>query len=171
MIISAIYAVSENHVIGKNNGLPWHLPADLLYFKQKTIGKTVIMGRKSFDSVGKPLPKRRNIVVTRDKTWTRKGVEVAHTLADALKLAADEAEVFVLGGAMLFEEAFEKKYINYVYQTLIHAEVEGDVFFALPYPENWEILSVDARQADEKNEYAYTFIERRSTQISANESR
>lgn len=160
MIISAIYAVSENNVIGNNNDLPWHLPADLQHFKQKTLGKTIIMGRKTFDSMGRPLPKRRNIVVTRDKNWTKEGVEVAESLEQALAIAKDEAEVCIIGGAMLFQSAFEKNYINHIYQTLVHAEVEGDVFFPLPYPEKWEIVSVDARQSDEKNGYAYTFIER-----------
>lgn len=159
MIISAIYAVSENHVIGKENALPWHLPADLQHFKRKTLGKTIIMGRKTFDSMGRPLPKRRNIVVTRDSAWTKEGVEVANSLTEALKLAASEEEVCIIGGAMLFQEAFDQHLINHIYQTLVHADVEGDVFFPLPYPEKWEIVSVDSQQADGKNGYAYTFIE------------
>lgn len=159
MIVSAIYAISENDVIGKDNGLPWYLPADLKHFKEKTLGKPIIMGRKTFDSMGKPLPKRRNIVVTRDASWSRDGVEVAGSVAEALGLAVGEKEVCIIGGAMIFEEAFKREFVNRIYLTIVHAEVDGDVVFHLPFPKRWQIVSVDARQADERNEYAFTFIE------------
>lgn len=159
MIISAIYAISENGVIGNKNDLPWHIPADLQHFKQITLGKTIIMGRKTFDSMGRPLPKRRHIVVTRDKNWTKEGVEVAESLEKALAMVKGELEIFIIGGSILLEYAFDKNYINRIYQTLIHAEVEGDVFFNIPCPEKWEIISADFQKADHNNQYSHTFIE------------
>ncbi|MEM6632389.1 MAG: dihydrofolate reductase [Bacteroidota bacterium] len=155
--VIAIYAASENGVIGKNNDLPWHLPEDFRHFKRHTQGKTIIMGRKTFDSLGKPLPNRRHIVITRNTKYAAEGIEVVHSLNAALALAKAEKEVFIIGGAVLFEEAFANNLIDKVYLTTVHAEVEGDVIFFLPNENNWKITEVDARQADEKNEYAFTF--------------
>ena len=155
--VLAIYAVSENGVIGKDNDLPWHLPEDFRHFKRHTNGKTIIMGRKTFDSLGKPLPNRRHIVVTRNPHYQAEGIEITHSLTDALSLAQGDPEVYIIGGAMLFKEAFAKDLIDKVILTTVHADVEGDVIFHLPNEEEWEIIEVDARQADGKNEYAYTF--------------
>jgi dihydrofolate reductase len=155
--IIAIYAVSENGVIGKDNDLPWDLPTDMKHFMRSTLGKTIIMGRRSFDSIdNKPLPRRRNIVITRQKDYRAQGVEVAHSLEEALALAQDQEEIWITGGAGVYEEAIKKGYVNLIYETLVHAEVDGDVLFQLPNPEQWEIIDVDAHQADEKNEYAFT---------------
>jgi dihydrofolate reductase len=156
-IINAIYAVSENGVIGKDNDLPWKLKDDLRFFMKKTMGFPIVMGRKSFDSLGKPLPKRRNVVVSRNPNFQAAGIEVAHSLEEALELLKDEPEIFITGGAGVYKESIEKGYVNRIYETLVHAEVEGDTFFELPDPDNWEIVAVDARQADERNEFAYTF--------------
>lgn len=156
-IINAIYAVSENGVIGKDNDLPWKLRDDLKFFMKKTMGHPIIMGRKSFESLGKPLPKRRNIVVSRNSDFRPEGVEVYASLEAALEAVKGEGEVFITGGAGVYRESIEKGYVNRIYETLVHAEVEGDTFFSLPDPQNWEIVEVDARQADERNEYAYTF--------------
>ena len=155
--VIAIYAVSENGVIGKNNDLPWHLPEDFRHFKRHTLEKTIIMGRKTFESLGSPLPRRRHIVVTRQTNYQAEGGEVANSLAEALELAKEDKEVFIIGGAVLFAEAFAKKLIDKIYLTTVHAEVDGDVIFHLPNEEDWKIIEVDARQADEKNEYAFTF--------------
>jgi len=156
-IISAIYAVSENGVIGVDNDLPWRLPNDLKFFKSKTIGKPIIMGRKSFESIGKALPKRRNIVLTRNKDFHAEGVETYQSLEAALEACKDEPEVCITGGAGVYEKAINEGYVNLIYETLVHAEIEGDTFFKLANPQEWKIVEVDARQADEKHEYAYTF--------------
>ena len=155
--VIAIYAVSENGVIGKDNDLPWHLPEDFRHFKRHTKGKTIIMGRKTFDSLGKPLPHRRHIVVTRNPSYQAKGIEIVHSLSEAMELTREDSEVFIIGGAGLFQDAFEQDLIDKIYLTTVHAEVEGDVIFHLPNEEQWEITEVDARQADDKNEYAFTF--------------
>ncbi|RMG71153.1 MAG: dihydrofolate reductase [Bacteroidetes bacterium] len=156
-LITAIYAVSENGVIGKDNDLPWSLPADLHHFKALTLGKPIIMGRRSFESLGKPLPKRRNIVVTRNPDFTFPGVEVVHSLEEGLARCQDEAEICITGGAGLYRESIEKGYVTRIYETLVHAEVDGDTFFSLPEPEAWEIAEVEAHQADDRHEHAYTF--------------
>ncbi len=156
-IISVIFAASENHVIGYQNNLPWRLSGDLKYFKKITTGKTVIMGRKTFESLGKALPNRRNIIVSSQLSEIE-SVEIVPSLDAALKLCGDEEEVFLIGGAQIFKTAFEQKLVNKIYFTLVHAETEGDVFFEIPDKNRWKIVSVDANQADEKNEYAYTFI-------------
>ena len=156
-IISAIYAVSENGVIGVDNDLPWRLPNDLKFFKSKTIGKPIIMGRKSFESIGKALPKRRNIVLTRNKDFHAEGVEIYQSLEAALEACKDEPEVCITGGAGVYEKAINEGYVNLIYETLVHAEIEGDTYFKLANPQEWKIVEVDARQADEKHEYAYTF--------------
>ena len=157
MHISAIYAVSENHVIGYQGDLPWRLPGDLKFFKQTTVGKPVVMGRRTYESIGRPLPKRRNLVLTRQAGFTAEGTEVYRSLEEALQACADEPEVVIIGGAALYREAFEKELVDVVYQTLVHAEVEGDTFFQLPQLQQWQVTWVEAQQADEKNEFAYTF--------------
>ena len=156
-IISAIYAVSENGVIGVDNDLPWRLPNDLKFFKSKTIGKPIIMGRKSFESIGKALPKRRNIVLTRNENFQAEGIEVYQSLEAALEACKDEPEVCITGGAGVYEKAINEGYVNLIYETLVHAEIEGDTYFKIANPQEWKIVEVDARQADDRHEYAYTF--------------
>ncbi|MEL6592196.1 MAG: dihydrofolate reductase [Bacteroidota bacterium] len=155
--IIAIYAVSENGVIGKDNDLPWSLPDDMRHFMRSTKGKTVVMGRKSFESIDcKPLPKRRNIIITRQQDYVAPGAEVVHSLEEAIELAKADGEIWITGGAGVYEESIEKGYVDIIYETLVHAEVDGDVQFRFPNREKWEITDVDARQADDKNEFAFT---------------
>ncbi|MEM6801683.1 MAG: dihydrofolate reductase [Bacteroidota bacterium] len=156
-IISAIYAVSENGVIGLNNDLPWHLPNDLKFFKAKTLNKPIIMGRKSFESIGKALPKRRNIILTRNPEFQAEGIEVFASLETAIEACKDEPEICITGGAGVYEKAINSGLVNLIYETLVHGEFEGDTFFRIKKPEDWEIIEVDARQADERHDYAYTF--------------
>lgn len=158
MKITAIYAISENRVIGNANELPWKLSADLQYFKQLTLNKPIIMGRKTWDSLGKPLPKRRNIVISRHEGASVKGVEWVNSVEKALEICANEAEVFIIGGAQILKDAFEKDLITEIRQTMVHADVEGDVTLSFPDESRWQIINVDAQQADEKNEFAYTFL-------------
>ncbi len=163
-LISAIYAVSENDVIGVEGDLPWHLPGDLKFFKHTTLDKPIIMGRKTYQSIGRALPRRRNLVLTRQLGFEAKGIEVFSNLEEALVACSDAPEVVIIGGAALYKEAFTKGLVGRVYQTLVHAEVDGDTYFSLPDPDDWEIDWVEAQQADEKNEFAYTFrrLERKS---------
>ena len=131
--IAMIVAMAENRVIGRNNQLPWYLPNDLKYFKAVTMGKPIIMGRKTYESIGKPLPGRTNIVVTTQPSWTADGVRVAHSIDEALTLAQSVAivegadEVMIIGGAQLYTEMLDR--VERLYLTLIHAEVEGDAHF------------------------------------------
>ncbi|MEO1451216.1 MAG: dihydrofolate reductase [Bacteroidota bacterium] len=155
--VLAIYAVSENGVIGKEMDLPWHLPNDLRHFKALTLHRPIIMGRKSFASIGKPLPKRRNIVLTRQADFKAEGVEVVSSLEAAMELVKEEAVVCITGGAGVYKEAFEKNLVTKVHETLVHADVEGDVHFSLPNSEAWKIADFKAHQADAQHEFAYTF--------------
>lgn len=125
-MLSLIVAIAENGVIGRNNALPWHISEDLRYFKQVTSGKTVIMGRKTYQSIGRPLPNRINIVITRDRTFAAEGVLVAHSLDEALTKAGD-GEAVVIGGSSLFGEALQRA--DRFYLTEVHRAYEGDVHF------------------------------------------
>lgn len=160
MIISAILAISDNHVIGKENGLPWHLPADLKHFKRTTLGKSVIMGRKTWDSLhGKPLPKRKNIVVSRQPQPSTAGEIWVSALEEAVRLCEGEDEIFIVGGAQLYSLALDKQLIDRIYLTRVHADVEGDTFFEVPDLDKWKITDIDARQADDDNEFAFTLLQ------------
>lgn len=157
MIVSAIFAVSENNVIGKGNDLPWRMPADLKHFKKTTMGHPVIMGRKSFDSIGRPLPGRHNIVVTRDRNFSAEGVSVVHSLREAVEIAGEDRpeEVFIIGGAQIYERAFP--YCDRLYMTKIHTEAEGDVFLPTVDFSDWKLISEEKHSPDEKNIHDYTF--------------
>lgn len=157
MLVSAIVAVAKNNVIGKDNQIPWYLPADLAYFKRTTLEHHVIMGRNSFHSIGRPLPKRTNIVITRDPFFQADGVLVAHSIEEALGMAYDngETEAFIIGGGMIYEES--QALWDKVYLTEVDLEVEGDVFFPTLHPEEWRETWSEHHLPDEKNKCAYTF--------------
>lgn len=157
MIVSAIFAVSENNVIGKGNDLPWRMPADLKHFKNTTMGHPVIMGRKNFDSIGRPLPGRHNIVVTRDRNFRAEGVSVVHSLREAVEIAGADRpeEVFIIGGAQIYKKAFP--YCDRLYMTRIHTETEGDVFLPEVDFSAWKLISEEKHLPDEKNIHDYTF--------------
>ena len=156
MRLSLIVAMARNRVIGHDNGLPWRLPADLKHFKALTVGKPVIMGRKTFASIGKPLPDRHNIVVTRDEQFRAAGVSVAHSLEDALQQAQPAAEVMLIGGAQLYAQALPRA--QRIYLTLIDADVAGDAYFPAYEPSEWlEMARVD-HAADANNIYSYSFL-------------
>lgn len=163
MRISIIVAASENNVIGNNNAIPWHLPDDLKYFREKTKGHPVIMGRKNYESIidvlGHPLPDRRNIIVTRDRDYSAPECDIASSLDEAIMFAAqgdDTEEIFIIGGGEIYKQALEM--CNYVYLTRVHADIEGDVFFPeLPEGE-WEETDRLEHPTDEKHKYAFTFL-------------
>src|SRR5579863_5351424 len=155
MIVSIIVAIGENNAIGKNNQLLWHMPADLKHFKTKTSGHTIIMGRKTFDSVGKPLPNRRNIVVTRQDIKIE-GCEVVKSIYDAIALCKGEDEVFIGGGAEIYRQAMDKT--DRIYLTIIHKVFDADTFFPEIDFTKWVETSHKDHQPDEKNKLPYSFI-------------
>lgn len=157
MIISAIVARAENRVIGKNNDLPWHLPNDLKWFKEKTLGRHIIMGRRSFESIAKPLPKRINIVITRDQNFFHSGIEVVHSIHEALQYAHSEgeSEVFILGGGKVYDQT--KDLWDRLYLTEVHASPEGDTWFPAIDEEQYALKFKEVHQPDERHEYGYTF--------------
>lgn len=157
MVLSLLVAADENNVIGKDNQLPWHLPNDLKYFKNLTWAMPILMGRKTFDSIGKPLPGRKSIVITRNKDWQHESVEVVHSIEDAIDVAKqnDVKEIFVIGGAEIFKTSFEAA--NRIYLTRIHHQFEGDVYFPELDSSQWELVKAKRCEPDEKNAYAHTF--------------
>ena len=162
MIVSLIVAVSQNGVIGKENRLPWRLPADLKWFKRLTLNHPVIMGRKTFESIGKPLPDRTNIVITRQPDLDAGGAIIAPSIEAALQVCAenDETEVFVIGGAMIFVEAMPAA--TNLYLTLIHQDFEGDTFFRWDKT-GWREVAREDHAPDAQNQYRYSFITYRKT--------
>ncbi len=154
-MLSIIAAVAENGAIGKGNKLVWALPADLKRFRELTTAHTVIMGRKTFESIGRPLPNRRNIVVTRQKDYAPPGVEAAHSLEEVVQKTKGEPEVFVIGGAELYRQALPLS--DKIYLTRIHKDFEGDVFFPELGPE-WKEVKREKGTVDEKNIYPHDFL-------------
>ncbi|RYF82224.1 MAG: dihydrofolate reductase [Chitinophagaceae bacterium] len=156
-MISLIVAASENNAIGKNNQLLWHLPKDLKFFKNCTWGMVVIMGRKTFESVGKPLPGRLNIVVTSNEAWKAEGVQTAASLQDAIQKAtfANFKEIFIIGGGEIYRQALP--IAHKVYLTRVHATIEGDTFFPALDEAAWELTHKDELKADEKHAYDFSF--------------
>ena len=156
MKISIIVAMAQNRVIGRDNQLPWHLPADLRHFKATTMGKPIVMGRKTWESVGRPLPGRTNIVVTRDRDYTADGCVVVHTLDEALAAATGHDEVMVIGGAEFYRQVLPEA--TTLYLTLIHDAIEGDAFFPELDESEWHEVERQDFEPDEKNPHAYSFI-------------
>ena len=163
-MLSLIVAIARHNVIGFQNKMPWHLPAELAYFKRVTMGHPIIMGRKTFDSIGRPLPGRRNIVVSRNADFQRDGVEVAHSLDAAIGLCAG-SDAFLIGGAGLFAEAMAR--VDRLFVTEIDAAPAGDTFFPAINAGEWRETFRERREADEKNPYAIEFVilERASTNL------
>lgn len=158
MKLSMIAAIGKNRVIGKDNDMPWHLPADLQFFKKTTLGSPIIMGRKTYDSIGRPLPGRLNIILSRNSDLSIKGCSVVDSLEKALMLAkeADASEVFITGGAHLYNKFLEDT--DRLYLTHIHEEFEGDTYFPDYNQFNWKEVARENHQADENNPHAYSFV-------------
>ncbi|HET7578633.1 MAG TPA: dihydrofolate reductase [Bacillales bacterium] len=155
-MISFLLAMGKNRVIGKDNGMPWHLPADLAFFKKKTMGHMIVMGRKTHESIGKALPGRRNVVVTRDTNYEAEGCIVVHSVDEARELFGNDEEVFVIGGTKLFNAFFS--YADRLYVTYINEEFDGDTFFPEIDDMKWKRTSVEQGVRNEKNPYDYSFI-------------
>lgn len=154
--LSLIAAMSDNRVIGRDNRLPWHLPADLARFKRLTMGKPIVMGRLTWESLPGLLPHRTHIVVTRDADYAAEGALVAGSIDGALRLAADADEIMVVGGANLYAQTLPRA--TRLYLTLVHAEVAGDTCFPAFDEADWREVSREAHAADERNPYAYSFV-------------
>ncbi len=157
MIISFVVAAATNHAIGKDGKMPWHLPNDMKHFKNVTWGMPVIMGRKTFESLGKPLPGRKNIVITRQPGWEAAGTVAVQRIEDALFVAkhADVNEVMVIGGGEIYKALFDKA--KRIYMTRVEAEPEADTFFPVIDADQWQLMSLKNHEADEKNPYNYSF--------------
>lgn len=153
-----IVARSKNGVIGADNGIPWRLRDDMRFFREMTTGNTVVMGRKTFESLGRPLPHRRNVVVTRDKQFQAAGVDVVHSPKEALALPRNpgDGDVFVIGGQQIYEALLP--HTDVVYVTEVQTEIEGDAFFP-ELGDEWELNELRRHEADEHNEYAFVIYE------------
>ena len=156
-MVSLIVAMSSNRVIGRGGDLPWHLPADLRHFKKTTMGHHLIIGRATWDEVGKPLPGRTMVVVTRNRDFSADGVLVAHSVEEALALARDDNEPFIGGGAEIYRQALAADVVDRLYITRVHARVEGDTFFPPIDLDQWLLADRVDHPADKKNEHPYTF--------------
>ncbi|MEM1214208.1 MAG: dihydrofolate reductase [Bacteroidota bacterium] len=157
MIVSAIVAAARNQVIGDGNDIPWRLSSDLKYFKRTTLNHHIIMGRKTFDSLGRPLPKRTNIVLTRDIHYLGNGFLVAHTIEEALSMAYDqnEAEVFIIGGGEIYRQSLP--FLDRVYLTRVDAEPAGTVYFPELPESEWQLISSEPQVQGERDDFAFTF--------------
>ncbi len=147
-MITLIAAIAKNNALGKNNDLIWHLPADLKRFKQRTSGYTIIMGRNTFESIGKPLPNRTTIIITRNKNYTQEGCKVVHSLEEAIEITKDNNEVYLIGGAQIYKEALEKNLADCLDITHVHQEFEADVFF----PEIDATIWIETQREDFKKD-------------------
>ena len=156
MRLSAVVAASDNDVIGRGNALPWHLPADLGHFKRVTLGKPVLMGRRTFESIGRPLPGRRNLVLTRSDQAVP-GIECVRSLEDAIERVAGEPDLMIIGGGALYAHAMPK--LDAIYLTRVHATLEGDTFLPHLDPDEWREVHREWRAPDERNVHAMSFIE------------
>ncbi len=156
MLISAIAAISSNRVIGKDNQIPWYLPADLKFFMQTTLNHHVLMGRKNYQSIGKPLPRRTNVVITRDPFFVSSGCVVVHSIKEAIQVAYEngEQEAFIIGGGQIYEQAMP--FVNKIYLSEIDLNIDGDVYFPELDPTVWSLESEDLREPDERNQHAFT---------------
>ena len=160
--LSLVCALARNRAIGLNNQLPWHLPRDLAHFKAITLGHPIIMGRKTFDSIGRPLPGRRNIVVSRQRDWSRDGIEVVDSLEAAISRAGEFArdlesrEIMLIGGASLYEQALPRA--HRLYLTEVHADIMGDAFFPRISLDEWQETSREEVIPDENNPIACAFV-------------
>jgi len=153
--VSAVIAAAENNAIGKDNKLLWHLPNDLRFFKRITSGHTVIMGRKTYESVGMPLPNRRNVVITRQQHYALKDAEVVHSIETALARCEGEAEVFIVGGAEIYKQAMP--FTDRVYLTRVHASLPADTYFSGLDERDWKLISAEKHDPDERHAFGYTF--------------
>ncbi len=154
--LSIISAMDENRLIGCNNALPWHMPADFAFFKKTTWGKPILMGRKTYESIGKPLPGRQNIIISRNADYRVAGCDTVNSLDSALQRVAEEPEAMLIGGASLYSQYLHRA--SQLYITLIHNQFDGDAWFPAINPDIWVERWREEHKADNKNPYSYSFI-------------
>ncbi len=157
-MITLIAAIGNNNELGKDNDLIWHLPADLKRFKKITSGHTILMGRNTFESIGKPLPNRKSVIITRNKRYQKEDCEIVHSLEEAIELVKDCQDVFIIGGAQIYKEAIQKKLVDQLDITQVHNDFEADVFFPSIDLTSWKEFSREDFVPDDKNKYHYSFI-------------
>lgn len=153
--ITLIVAAAENNAIGKDNKMPWHLPNDFKYFKKNTLEHSVVMGRKTFESIGKPLPERRNIILTRDMNYTHEEVDVANSVQEVQNYCRDEREIFIIGGAEIYKQTLPLA--DKVLLTRVHTTINGDAYFPELLDREWNLISAEKHEKDEKHAFDYTF--------------
>jgi dihydrofolate reductase len=156
MKIAIIVATDEQGLIGKDNDLPWRLSADLQHFKRVTMAKPIIMGRRTHESIGRPLPGRQNIVISSRQGYQAQGCDVVQSLDAALDLCRNEEEVMIMGGASLYQQTLP--IADKLYLTLVHTRLEGDTWFPEWSTEEWDLISREPHEADDKNDYDYSFM-------------
>jgi len=155
-MISMIVAMAENRAIGKDNDLLWHLPDDFKHFKSVTMGKPILMGRKTYESIGKPLPGRENIVITRDDSYSADGTTLVNSIPEALEASKQYDEVMVIGGASFYEQMLPMA--NRLYITVVYGTFDADVFFPDFNLDEWDVVEQTEHEADERHAYAFSFI-------------
>ena len=162
MRLSIIVAMDDNQLIGKDNTLPWNLPADLGYFKRTTTGKTVLMGRKTYESIGRPLPNRRNVIISRNANFKAPGCEVVGAIKSALELVKEDDEIMIMGGASFYEQMLPS--VNRLYITQIEGAYVGDAYFPSFNRDDFVETFRESHQPDEKNKHTYhfTILDRKS---------
>ncbi len=153
--LTLIVAAAENNAIGKDNKMLWHLPNDFKYFKKNTLEHSVVMGRKTFESIGKPLPERRNIILTRDMNYTHEEVDVANSVQEVLNYCRDEREIFIIGGAEIYKQTLPLA--DKVLLTRVHTTIDGDAYFPELLDHEWNLVSAEKHDKDEKHAFDYTF--------------
>jgi dihydrofolate reductase len=157
-MITIIAAIAKNNALGKDNDLIWHLPEDLKRFKKTTTGHSILMGRNTFESIGRPLPNRTSIIITRNENYFKDGCLIANSLEAAIELVKEEAQIFIIGGAQVYTYAMENNIADVLDITLVHHEFEADVFFPEIDLKIWKEVSREDFKADEKNKFNYSFL-------------
>ncbi len=155
MVVSIIVAMAENNVIGRDMDLPWHISADLKRFKALTMGHHIVMGRKTYESIGRLLPGRTTVIITRQENYQVEGAVVVNSLEEAQAVATGDSELFIIGGGQIYELALSSA--DKLHVTRVHTEVDGDTRFPQVPWDNWTLVNTERHSADEKNDYDYTF--------------
>jgi dihydrofolate reductase len=151
-----IAAIAAHNALGKDNDLIWHLPADLIRFRKRTTGHHIIMGRNTYESIGKPLPNRTTVIITRNQEYKAPGCVVVHSMQEALTIAKNDPQPFIIGGAQIYDEAI--LFADQLDITEVHAEFEADVFFPKIDLKLWKEIKRETFSSDEKNQYSYSFV-------------
>lgn len=156
-MITIIAAIAQNNALGKDNDLIWHLPADLKRFKKVTSGHHILMGRNTFESIGKPLPNRTSVIITRNNNYFKDGCLIANSIEQAIKLVGDN-DAFIIGGAQIYKQALENNLVDKLDITIVHENFDADVFFSEIDTTIWEEINREDFKADEKNKYDFSFV-------------